>query len=70
MEAIEYCNNGNLNFNLRLSLLAPELADYVIVHELCHRRHFNHSKEFWELVARTIPDYKARRRTLKEFRLT
>jgi predicted metal-dependent hydrolase len=60
---------GNLNFNLRLALLAPELADYVIVHELCHRQHFNHSKEFWSLVAKTIPDYKERRRALKKYRL-
>lgn len=61
---------GNLNFNLRLALLAPGLADYVIVHELCHRQHFNHSKDFWSLVAKTIPDYKERRRALKKYRLT
>lgn len=60
---------GNLNFNLRLSLLAPELADYVIVHELCHREHFNHSVAFWSHVAQTIPDYKERRRALKRYRL-
>ncbi len=56
---------GNLNFNYRLALISPELADYVIVHELCHLREFNHSKRFWDLVAQTIPDYASCRRQLK-----
>ncbi|MDO8530527.1 MAG: M48 family metallopeptidase [bacterium] len=48
---------GNLNFNYKLALLPPEMADYVIVHELCHLGEFNHSKNFWKLVAMSIPDY-------------
>lgn len=56
---------GNLNFNYRLIFLsAPEL-DYVIAHELCHLKEFNHSKNFWEEVARFCPEYKEIRRKLK-----
>ena len=58
---------GNLNFSYKIVLLPEELADYLIVHELCHLGEFNHSLRFWALVARTIPDYRARRRALKEF---
>ncbi len=47
----------NLNFNYKIALLPTELSDYIIVHELCHLKEFNHSKKFWELIAITIPDY-------------
>lgn len=57
---------GNLSFNCLL-MLAPEgVLDYVIVHELCHRRHMDHSKAFWAEVGRIFPDYKERRRWLRE----
>ena len=56
---------GNLGFNFRIAYLPAYLADYVIVHELCHLEQFNHSPAFWELVARTIPDHKARRTELR-----
>jgi predicted metal-dependent hydrolase len=56
---------GNLNFNYRIVYLPQEQADYLIVHELCHLKEFNHSKRFWELVAQTAPNYKALRRELK-----
>ncbi len=59
-------SQGNLSFNCLLMLCPPEIADYVVVHELCHRRHMNHSAAFWAEVARVIPDYKARRSWLKE----
>ncbi|HOD87044.1 MAG TPA: M48 family metallopeptidase [bacterium] len=58
--------NGGLNFNYRLVFLPPNLADYLIVHELCHLGEFNHSPAFWKLVARTIPDYENRRRLLRK----
>jgi predicted metal-dependent hydrolase len=56
---------GNLNFNYRLCLLDPKLLDYVVVHELCHLQEFNHSKAFWELVAKQFPDYKMLKQQLK-----
>ena len=56
--------NGNLNFHYRIMELPEHLADYIIVHELCHLAEFNHSKRFWELVAQKIPDHKARRKAL------
>lgn len=60
---------GNLNFNYKIALLPPELADYVIVHELCHLKEMNHSKAFWDLVAETIPDHHARRKALKHAKM-
>ena len=57
---------GNLNFNYRLALLPIELADYVIVHELCHLKEFNHAQPFWDLVAQAMPDYKERKARLRE----
>ncbi len=57
---------GNLNFNCLLMLAPPEVADYVVVHELCHRLEMNHSRRFWELVEGEMPDYRERRRWLKE----
>ena len=50
-------SKGNLNFNYKIALLPPHLADYVIVHELCHRGQFNHSQKFWDLVGETLPNY-------------
>ncbi|MCK5510672.1 M48 family metallopeptidase [Candidatus Parcubacteria bacterium] len=47
----------NLNFNYKIVYLPKEMADYIIVHELCHLKEFNHSKRFWNLVAKALPDY-------------
>src|SRR5262249_14202616 len=49
---------GNLSFNYRIVLLPPEMADYIVVHELCHLGEFNHGPKFWELVERTVPNWK------------
>lgn len=58
---------GNLNFNWRLVLLPAELADYVVVHELAHRLHMNHSRQFWNVVGSVMPDYRERRKALKHW---
>lgn len=51
-------SKGNLNFNCLLMLAPPEIIDYVVVHELCHRKEMNHSKNFWREVEKILPDYK------------
>ena len=55
-----------MNFNYKIALLPERLADYIIVHELCHLEEFNHSQKFWNLVAKEIPDYLNARRELKK----
>lgn len=57
---------GNLNFNCLLMLTPAEVMDYVVVHELCHRKEMNHSKQFWAEVERVLPDYRASQKWLKE----
>ncbi len=57
---------GNLNFNCLLMLTPPEVRDYVVVHELCHRKELNHSAKFWAEVSRVLPDYAQQERWLKE----
>jgi len=59
-------SKGNLNFNCLLALVPPEVLDYVVVHELCHRKELNHSDSFWREVERILPDYKAQRKWLRE----
>jgi predicted metal-dependent hydrolase len=54
-----------LNFHYKILDIAPNLQNYLIVHELCHLGEFNHSNKFWELVEKTIPDYKNLRDELK-----
>jgi predicted metal-dependent hydrolase len=56
---------GNLNFNYKILFLSAEIRDYIIVHELCHLKEFNHSKIFWNLVRSVIPDYLEIRNSLK-----
>lgn len=56
----------NLNFNYKIATLPMHLADYLVVHELCHLGEFNHSSAFWNLVVQTIPDYKVARNELKK----
>ena len=57
---------GNLNFNCLLMLTPPEVLDYVVVHELCHRREMNHSASFWAEVEKVLPDYQEQKKWLKE----
>ena len=59
-------SKGNLNFNCLLMLAPPEVLDYVVVHELCHRKQMNHSKAFWTEVEKVFPDYKESINWLKE----
>ena len=58
--------SGTLSFNFRLMMAPPRVLDYVVVHELCHLTHMNHSKEFWNMVESILPDYKEHRKWLKE----
>lgn len=58
---------GNLNFNYKIVFLPEELADYIIVHELCHLKEMNHSKAFWNLVEEQVPDYKERKKAIKAY---
>lgn len=60
---------GNVNFNYQLAFLPDELLDYVVIHELAHRRHMNHSRAFWAEVEKYCPDYLERREELKEYSL-
>jgi len=59
-------SRGNLNFNCLLMLTSPEVLDYVVLHELCHRKELNHSARFWAQVERVMPDYRLRRKWLKD----
>lgn len=62
------CNRkGDINFTYRLLFAPEDVIDYVVVHELAHTKEMNHSKNFWSVVAQTMPDYQARRRRLREF---
>lgn len=56
---------GNLSFNYKIIYLDPSVSDYIVVHELCHLKEFNHSKNFWNLVGERIEDYKEIRKKLK-----
>lgn len=56
----------NLNFNCLLLLTPTEVMDSVIIHELCHLKHMNHSKEFYNEVLRVCPNYKTYDRWLKK----
>lgn len=56
---------GQVSLNWRLVLVPWELADYVLVHELCHLRHMDHSRRFWRLVESVLPDAAARRERLR-----
>ncbi len=56
---------GNLSFNYKITILEPRLADYIVVHEICHLKQFDHSKAFWTLVAQQFPDHHELREKLR-----
>ena len=62
-------SKANINFNYKIIYLRPALADYLIVHELCHLGELNHSKRFWALVSKTIPDYIELNKELRRIRV-
>ena len=51
-------SKGNLNFNCLLVLFPPEVIDSIVVHELCHRKHMNHSPQFYAEIDKVFPEYK------------
>lgn len=58
-------SKGNLNFHYKLIFMTEEMMNYVVIHELCHLKELNHSKNFWRLVEVAMPDYK---RVVKDFK--
>ena len=59
-------SNGNLTFSWRLVMARPEAIDYVVIHELCHRKHMDHSRDFWNQVQKYMPDFKLQKQWLEE----
>ena len=60
-------SEGNLNFNCRLLFVPDRVVDYVVIHELAHRRFMNHSKSFWMEVEKYMPDYREQKKMLSRF---
>lgn len=56
---------GNLSFNYKIAALPRQLAEYIVVHEICHLGAFDHSPRFWQLVAQEVPDHRALRSRLR-----
>ena len=59
-------SDGNLNFNWRLIFAPEEVLDYIVVHELAHRREMNHSRAFYEIVSSILPEYKKSQKWLRD----
>lgn len=57
---------GNLNFNIRIVMAPMSQIEYVVAHELCHLLYRDHSARFWEALRAVMPDYEARRETLRK----
>ncbi len=61
---------GNLNFNYKILFLPLKVQDYIIVHELCHLKEFNHSHKFWNLIAKTFPNHQEIKRELRKYSMS
>lgn len=62
------CTSKNeLLFNWRCAMAPAHIIDYIVVHEMCHMYHMNHSKEFWDLISSVMPDFERRKEWLKNF---
>lgn len=59
---------NNLNFNWKVIQCSPKVIEYLVVHELVHTVHRDHSKRFWNMVGQILPDYKSLKRELSELR--
>ena len=59
-------SQGNLNFNCLLMMCPLEVIDYIIVHELCHRKEMNHSARFWAEVKKVMPEYRQQEKWLRQ----
>lgn len=59
-------SNGNLTFSWRLVMARPEAIDYVVIHELCHRKYMDHSRQFWNEVQKYMPSFKEQKQWLEE----
>lgn len=65
------CNSrGELFFNWRIVMAPLRILDYIVVHEMSHMVHLNHSKDYWEFVSTILPDYKDHKSWLKEYGIT
>lgn len=62
-------SNGTISINVNAALLSDELFEYLMVHELCHLYEMNHGPEFWRRVEQQIPDWRIRRKALREINL-
>ena len=58
--------DGNLRFSWRVAMLPPPIVEYIVIHEMAHLTHFNHSREFWGLVNSVLPTAQQRRKELKQ----
>ena len=58
--------NKHLSFNLKIASMPKKVIDYIIIHELCHLVHFNHSKDFWKLVEKFCPEFKKYKKWIKK----
>lgn len=61
---------GNLNFHYKIAFMPEKFLDYVVVHELCHLKEFNHSKNFWALVKESLPNYLDIKKEFRKYQLS